>query len=70
MKLKCKDFEIKSYYTGNRIANTPQYAYKVIYNAEDGRTLEMKEKFYNKNDAKKYISKTVRIANRILERNK
>lgn len=70
MKLKCKDFEIKGYFAGNRIANKPQYAYKVIYNAADGRTKEMNEKFYTKEAAQKYISKTVRTANIILERNK
>ena len=69
-KFVCKDFEIKSYYAGNRIANKPQYAYKIIYHAADGKTKQMNEIFYTKEAAKKYISETVKKANSILERSK
>lgn len=57
-KIRCKDFEIKSFRIGSRIKGGAEYAYRVMY---DGRTSD--KVFYRKEDARKAISKAVRILN-------
>lgn len=70
-KIYCKDFSLKFIYIGSRIQNGPQYGYKVIYTASDGkeRSLEISKKiFYSKRAAREAISEYVKHMNRILAR--
>lgn len=57
-KWKAKDFEIKCYRTGNRLKNSAEYAYKIIW---DGK--EVKNGFIRKLDAINFIRKLVKIHN-------
>ena len=66
MKVRCKDFSIKSIYIGSRLRNGPQWGYRVIYTAPDGRDTCLGETFYRKVDAKRAISAQVRLMNRLI----
>lgn len=65
---KCKDFEIKAYWTGNRLANSAEWLYTVIYHSADGRSKDLYCGFATKKEAQKYISATVKKANAILNK--
>lgn len=65
---KCKDFEIKAYWTGNRLANSAEWLYTVIYHAPDGRSKDLNCGFGTKREAQKYISATVKKANAVLKK--
>lgn len=63
-KILVKDFEIVSYFTGNRLQGYEnQVAYKIIYNPT-GKRVDS-PKFYHKVEAQKWLSKTVKVANQI-----
>lgn len=62
MKLMRKNFELKSFYTGNRIARKPQYEYKIIYHYENGKSVTLDKTFVTKQAANKYISAVIEIA--------
>lgn len=63
-KIKIKDFEIKSYFTGNRLAGYEnQVAYYIIYKPT-GKRVDTKP-FYHKSTAKEWLSHTVKVANEI-----
>ena len=65
----CKDFEIKWYLNGSRLANQPHGLYTVIYRGADGKQYkDMNCGFVTKYEAKKYISTLVRRANAVLKK--
>ena len=65
-KIKVKDFEIKSEFTGNRLQGYEnQVAYYLIYKPTGKR---IDKKFYHRKEAQKWLSKTVKAANEIKDK--
>lgn len=60
---KCKDCEIVSFRCGSRLQNGPEWAYRVIYHAPNGKSVELAKVFYTKESARQYIRKVVSAAN-------
>lgn len=63
--IKVKDCEIISFRCGSRLQNSPEWAYRVVYNAPSGKSVTLKKVFYTKAAAREYISKVVAIANEL-----
>ena len=64
---KCKDCEIVSFRYGSRLQNGPEWAYRVVYHAPSGKSVEFREVFFTKESAKKFISDVVSAANKIVD---
>lgn len=58
-----KQFTIKSEWCGSRLEGGSDWIYRIYFNAPNGKQIEMKEKFFRKEDAKKYISRLCKLAN-------
>lgn len=66
---KCKDFEIKWYLNGSRLADKPHGLYTVIYHGEDGKGYHnMDCAFSTVADARRFISAKVKKANAVLKK--
>jgi hypothetical protein len=63
-KIKIKDFEIVSFFTGNRLQGYEnQIAYYIVYKPT-GKRVDT-ELFYHKKEAQKWLSRTVKVTNEI-----
>lgn len=63
LKWKIKDFEIKSYRTGNQLRTGAKYAYKIIWEGK-----EIKRGFARKSDAIDFVRKLVKIQHEEIEK--
>ena len=67
-KIKVKDFDIISYFTGNRLQGYEnQVAYRIVYKPTGKRIDKV---FYHKKEAQKWLSRTVKAANEIKDKNR
>ena len=61
-KLRVKDFEIKCYRVGSRIIGKPEYMYKIIYHAPNGKEIRLNKEYSRKADAQRHIREAIKIA--------
>lgn len=66
---RCKDFKVKWFWNGSRLANQPNGLYTVIYIGADGKQYkDMGCNFSTVREAQKYISATVNRLNAVLKK--
>lgn len=66
-KVLIKDFEIKSFWYGSRLQGGPEWAYKIVYCAHDGRRIVLDKVCFTKKAAEQYIRETVKITKELLK---
>lgn len=65
-KILIKDFNIVSFRYGSRLQNGPEWAYKIVYCAPNGKRVQLDHICFTKKAALAYIRETVKLAEALI----